>query len=135
MMNSYIRGATAALATAALCSPFSHGLLSSTTALAAEAAGGTTAAMVVPATQIDAFGYAGSGPATTADTGSLVASSPLIHSVPKPASWSDQSASASSGPNDATPSHVASASWMPSVRALGLMSPDDLETKSLKALY
>jgi len=91
--------------------------------------------MVVPATQIDAFGYAESGPTATSDTGSLVASSPLIHSVPKPASWSDQSASASSEPNDATPYHVASASWMPSVRALGLMSPDDLETKSLKALY
>ncbi len=130
-----MRGATAALAIAALCGPFYFGLPSSTTALAAEAAGGTTAAMVVPATQLDAYGYAVSGPAATSDTGSLIASSPLIHSVPKPGSSSEESASASSwGPN-ATPEHVASASWMPSVRALGLMSPDNLETKSLKALY
>ena len=141
MMNPYMRGATAALALAALSSPFYLGLSSSTTALAAEAAGGTTAAMVVPAAQFDAYGYSGSGPAATPDTGSLIASSPLIHSVPKPASSSEESASASSEPDDATPGPVASGSlgspgsWMPSVRALGLMSPDDLETRSLKALY
>lgn|SRR5579872_3001881 len=128
MMNSHMR-ATAALAIAALCNPLLIGLPSSTTALAAEAAGGGTAAMVVPATQqIDAFGYAG---ARTPDTGSLIASSPLIHAVPAAETSSDRSSEESSR----AASNAAEVSWMPSIRALGLMSPTDLETKSFRSLY
>ena len=131
-MNSYMRGATAALALATLCSPLYLGLPSSTTALAAEAAGGSQAAMAAPAAQqIDAFGYAGSAPTSdTGDTGSLVASSPLIHGIPKPGAADDQ-ATATGG----TVTIPAQVSWMPSIRALGLLNPDDLETKSLKSLY
>ena len=134
MMNHYLRGATAALAIAALCSPLCIGLPSSTSALAAEAAAGTTAAMVVPAAQqIDAFGYAGAGPAANSDTGSLIASSPLIHAIPKAAVASDDPIGTTSV--GAATQTLASDSWVPSIRALGLISPDDLETKSLKALY
>jgi len=133
MMNHYLRGATAALALAALCGPLYVGLPSSTSALAAEAAGGSTTPMVVPAAQqIDAFGYAGAGPAANSDTGSLIASSPLIHAIPKAAA-TDQVASA--GAADTAFQGVTPDSWMPSIRALGLMSANDLENKSLKALY
>src|ERR1700736_5060672 len=132
MMNSYLRGATAALALATLCSPLCLGLPSSTTALAAEAAGGSQAAMIVPAAQpIDSFGYAGSTSAGTSETGSLVASSPLIHSVPQPAASDDQATATSIAAN-VGPAQV---SWMPSIRALGFLSPDDLETKSLQSIY
>jgi hypothetical protein len=129
MMNSHMR-ATAALAIAALCNPLLIGLPSSTTALAAEAAGGTTAAMVVPAAQqIDAYGYASLSP--TSDTGSMVASSPLIHAIPVPEASSDRSSEESSY----APPDAAEVSWMPSIRALGMMSPKDLETKTLRSLY
>ena len=88
--EQHLRGATATLAMAALCGSLYFGLPSSTTALAAEAAGGSAAAMVVPAAQIDAYGYTGSAPAAASDTGSLVASSPMVHrcrSRPQPNNW------------------------------------------------
>jgi len=133
MMNHYLRGATAALALAALCSPLYFGLPSSSSALAAEAPDGTAAAMVVPASnQIDAFGYVGSGPAANTDTGSLIASSPLIHAIPKAAIYDDSDGATSA---DIPALGIANSSWMPSIRALGFISPNDLETKSLKALY
>src|ERR1700692_3063818 len=130
MMNRYSRGAIAALAIAALCSPLYVGLPGATMALAAEAAGGgSTTAMVVPAAQqIDAFGYAGTSPAAISDTGFLVASSltggHLGESIPD----------LSIIPGAAAPA-PAEVSWMPSVRALRLMSPSDLQEKSLKSLY
>ena len=135
MMNIYLRGATAALGLAALCSsPLCLGLSSSTPALAAEAAISTTVAMVVPAAQLDAYGYAGSAPSADSDTGSLIATSPLIHSVPKPASSHADTIASSADATGAAPGSR-TISMMPSIRAFGLLNPDDLETKSLHALY
>jgi hypothetical protein len=90
--------------------------------------------MVVPAAQIDAYGYAGSAPASASDTGSLVASSPLIHSVPKPVA-SDELASASGASATAEVTSSRPVSLMPSIQALGFISPSDLDEKSLKSLY
>jgi hypothetical protein len=133
-MKTYVRGATVALALAALCNPLELGLFSSTTALAAEAASGSAAAMVVPAVQADAYGYTGSAPEGPSDTGSLVASSPLIHSVPKPA-HRKASAANSSGVARANPGPSSQVPWVPSIKALGLMSPGNVEDTSLKSLY
>jgi hypothetical protein len=129
-MNTHMRGAAVASALVALASPLYVGLPTSTPAFAAQAAGSTTTAIVVPATQIDAFGYSGPIPTFTSDTGSLVASSPLVHWVTKPAA-SENLANAS-GLDTA---RAAGVSWTPSIRALGFMSPDDLENKSLRSLY
>jgi hypothetical protein len=139
MMNRYIRYSTAALAVAALSSPLLGELPRVSSALAGEAAGiASSSAIVAPAMQqIDAFGYSGQDPASSSDTGSLVAASPLIHSVPRPDGTSDQTASNSDGTanSQAAPSQMAQVSWMPSIRALGLITANDLETKSLKSLY
>jgi hypothetical protein len=139
MMNRYIRYSTAALALAALSSPLLIELPCVSYARAAEAAAvASSSAAIVPAMQqIDAFGYSGQAPAPSSDTGSLVAASPLIHSVPRPEGTSDQTASSSDKTENAqvASGQMASLSWMPSIRALGLMSPDDLETKSLRSLY
>jgi len=131
MKNTYLRGATAALAIAAICGPFQFGPHGSATAFAAEVVGGSTTAMVVPAArQIDAFGYAGSSLASTSDTGSLAASTlsgpTLVRGANVPA-ISTAAATAAPAPNKL--------SSMPSIGALGLISPSDLETKSLKSLY
>src|ERR1700733_12715740 len=100
MMNRDMRGATAALAIAALCNPL-LGLPCSTTAFAAQTPDGIGAAMLAPAVrQIDAFGYA--SPAPTYDTGSLIASSPLIHAVPQDSEASSEApATAPAAPNAA----------------------------------
>jgi|SRR5579872_535549 len=99
MMNRYIRFSTAALALAALSSPVLIELPRFSCALAAEVtAVASSSAAVAPATQqIDAFGYSGQDPATSSDTGSLVAASPLIHSVPHLQSASEETASSSNG--------------------------------------
>jgi len=137
MMNRYIRFSTAALALAAFSSPVLVELPRVSCALAAEASAiaSSTAAIAPAMQQIDAFGYSGQAPATPSDTGSLVAASPLIHSVPRVEGSSDQTASSSDANGQVASGQMASLSWMPSIRALGLISPDDLETKSLKSLY
>ena len=139
MMNRYIRYSIAALALAALSGPLLDELPRVSSALAAEVtAVASSSAAVAPAMQqIDAFGYSGQAPATSSDTGSLVAASPLIHSVPRPQAASEQTASGSNGTanTQAASGQMASLSWMPSIRALGLMSSDDLETKSLRSLH
>ncbi len=136
MMNRYLRGVTATGAFAALCGPLYFGLPSSTTALAAEAAGGPVAAMVVPAAQIDAYGYTGSTTAAASDTGSLVASSPLIHSVPRPVATEKlASASVAGAATGVTSDTAADLLLMPSIRAVGFMSLTALEDNSLKSLY
>ncbi len=85
--------------------------------------------MVIPVAKLDAYGYVSSAPAGPSDTGSLIASSPLIHSIPAPVT-PEQLASAGKPAGGA-----AQVSWMPSIRALGFIRPSDLENKSLKSLY
>lgn len=137
-MNINMRGATVALALATLCTPICIGLPSLTMALAAETASSSTTAMVVPAAKIDAYEYAGSTSAAPSDTGSLIASSPQIHSVPsqeaskRHAKTSNIHRKAGVRSRSGTPSELA---WTPSIRALGLMSPDVIENQSLKSLY
>jgi hypothetical protein len=133
MRNRYLRGTTATLALAAVCSPFLIGLPSSTTALAAQADGASIAAMVVPAAQIDAYGYASSAATAPVDTGSLLASSPALSAAkpgaPEELASASRAEAAHSGSNS-----QAEVSWMPSVKALGMISPSDLENKSLYQL-
>jgi hypothetical protein len=118
MINFHLRGATAALAIAAICSPFYA-------ARPADAAVTSTSAMIAPAAeQIDAFGYADSSLASTSDTGTLVASS---LSGPSLVQSNFQVGANPTGPS-------APASLSPLAR-LELLNPDAPENKSLKALY
>jgi hypothetical protein len=105
MTNKYLRRATATLAMAAV-----FGVASSSP---------SPAALIMPATQIDAYGYAGTA-AATSDTGSLVAVAPSNHSTRK---------------TEATFSNPAHGFWMPSVKSPNLLSTTDLQMRSLYSLY
>jgi len=129
MTNSYLRGATAALFLAATCSPLLPGLPTSTTAFAGEPVGGATTAMVTPAaSQIDAFGYAGSAPATISDTGSL-----LAFTTHEGGTWGEGASPLTTASGATAPSPTGSS--MSPLQALELLNPNAPENKSLKALY
>ena len=110
MTNMYLRSITASFVLAAvLC------IAPSTS---------TSAATIMPVTQIDAYGYAGSGPIAS-DTGSLVVPPSSNHAAHKPAASEQLAKSSSPEP----------LSWMPSVKSPGLLSTTDLQLKSLYSLY
>ena len=129
-MNNYLRGATSALAIAALCAGFS----SSTTALAAKAGGSTQAAIIPSTMHSDSYEFGWLTSEVADDTSAMPTTQSAHH-------YGDLQLASASGATPSTRVDVSAASNappvspMPSIRAFGFMTPNDLETKSLKSLY
>ena len=133
MMNIYLRGATAALSLAAICSPIVFGMPCSS-ARAAEPVSGPAMAIVTPAiSQIDAFGYAASDSASLTDTGSLIAPDEVLPSRLVFASSAGPNSAIISGTGTAEP--PAPVSVTNPMASLELLNPNAPENKSLKSLY